>query len=380
MKHLAYLGCTPDGYHKLHATRFGLFTHKPPVICVHGLARNCRDFDFLAEALASFRYKRTVFCPDMAGRGQSDWLKNPLLYNFPQYISDINVLFAKSGAKTFDWVGTSMGGVLGMLIAALPNNPIRKLILNDVGPFLSASSTMRIAAYMGQTPATFADKREMELYLRTIYAGFGQLADVQWKHMADTSARKLENGRLALDYDPAIGVVMQTLGMDIFLWDFYNRIKCPVLVIRGANSDILSESVAKDMTERGPKASSSPLKTRLMPPRLCATNKSVSLPIFSRPSLEEKCRKKWIASLKLWFGFAIRKTDARGTSSRISRQSRLARSKKPMRSSRPSKTKITNISAKNSAIFCFKSFFTLKWRQKKACLPSRTWRLPKRPR
>jgi pimeloyl-ACP methyl ester carboxylesterase len=145
-----FLGLGLGGFHRLAYVAWGEGRTQPPVLCVHGLTRNGRDFDGLAADLASSG--RTVVCPDVVGRGRSGWLANPALYGYPQYLGDAAALIARLDAAEVDWVGTSMGGLIGMMLAAQPNNPIRRLVLNDVGPFIPQAALLRIGSYVGHGP------------------------------------------------------------------------------------------------------------------------------------------------------------------------------------------------------------------------------------
>jgi pimeloyl-ACP methyl ester carboxylesterase len=188
----------------------------------------------------------------VVGRGGSDWLPAGALYGYPQYCADMAVLIARLGVGQVDWVGTSMGGLMGMMLAAQPKSPIRRLVMNDVGPFVTKAALDRIAAYVGQDPS-FADMGQLEAYLRQIYAPFGELTAEQWKHLAVHSARPSQDGSLGLAYDPAIGEPFEAGAMeDVDLWPVYERITCPILVIRGEMSDVLLKDTAEEMTRRGP--------------------------------------------------------------------------------------------------------------------------------
>jgi hypothetical protein len=250
MREQSFLGQSILGFHRVAYTEWGENTDKPPIICVHGLTRNGRDFDWLAKALQD---ERRVLCPDIVGRGQSDHLADPSLYGYPQYLSDMTALIARSGAAEVDWVGTSMGGLIGMLLAAQPNSPIRRLVINDVGPFLSLSALQRIATYAGQD-VFFDDFAALEAHMRKIYIPFGIRNDADWQRLAKTSVVILPDGRLTLNYDTAIAANFKALKADVDLWPFYDKIRCPTLVLRGAQSDILTDAVTTDMTKRGPKA------------------------------------------------------------------------------------------------------------------------------
>lgn len=222
------------------------------VICVHGLTRNARDFDFLARALSEAGF--LVVSADMAGRGQSDWLAAPEGYALPQYCADAAALIARLDVERVDWVGTSMGGLIGMSLAAQPKSPIGRLVINDIGPFVPKAALARIADYAGADPG-FADLAEAEAYLREVHAPF-DLSDAQWRHLAEHSVRPAgAAGGLRLHYDPA---VIQTFGAapfeDVDLWALWDRITQDVLVLRGADSDVLLAETAAEMAVRGPRA------------------------------------------------------------------------------------------------------------------------------
>jgi pimeloyl-ACP methyl ester carboxylesterase len=241
----------PHGFHKLAYAEWGEATSRRVLVCVHGLTRNGRDFDALAQAMAD-RYR--VACPDMPGRGRSDWLTVKTDYAYPLYVSDMAALVARLGATEVDWVGTSMGGIIGMMIAALPGNPIRRLVLNDVGGLVTKASLERIGSYIGRDPL-FPDVAAAEAYFRKVAAPFGPLSDAEWRHLTSHSLREAEGGGFRLHYDPAIGDAFRVPEIkDLPLWAFWDQIKCPVLLIRGADSDLLLRETAEEMTRRGPKA------------------------------------------------------------------------------------------------------------------------------
>ena len=246
------LGLSAGGFHRLHVTEWGAPEAAATALCVHGLTRNGRDFDWLARALAETGTR--VACPDVVGRGQSDWLRDPAAYDFAQYMADSTVLLAHLGAEEVDWIGTSMGGLIGMMMAALPDSPIRRLVLNDVGPFIPAAALEVIGAYVGSNPH-FADLAAAEAYFREIYAPFGALSDQMWRHIAAHSTTSAPAGGRRLRYDPAIGAPFQDRKIeDVDLWPLWDKITCPVLVLRGAQSDLLLAETAREMTKRGPRA------------------------------------------------------------------------------------------------------------------------------
>ncbi|MEO8441396.1 MAG: alpha/beta hydrolase [Betaproteobacteria bacterium] len=266
------LGLTAHGFHKIFYTDWGDPANARVAVCVHGLTRNCRDFDFLAQALAG---ECRVVCPDVAGRGRSDWLYNKNDYGYPQYMADANALIARvsarpaaagwlgklaafltrrHGPRSLYWVGTSMGGLLGMLLASRPNSPIRKLVVNDVGPVITKESLERIGAYVGKDPR-FKTLAELETYVRTVSAPFGPLTDAQWHHLTETGARQHADGSWGMSYDPDLAAPFrQGPAPDVDLWPYWDTITCPTLVIRGGESDLLLRSTAEEMQTRGPRA------------------------------------------------------------------------------------------------------------------------------
>ena len=245
--------CLSSGMlHHMAYTEWGDATNPRVLLCVHGLTRNARDFDPLARALAD-QYR--VICPDVAGRGESDWLRNKADYSVPNYMQHMLVLLAHLGVAQVDWVGTSMGGLIGMSLAALPNAPIRKLVLNDAGAVVSARSLQRIAGYVGLAP-DFASLAEAEIYMRETYAGFGLLTDKQWRFLTEHALRALPEGGWRMLYDPAIGDAMRTspILFDLNLWHLYDAIRAQTVVLRGVESDLLSHDTAAEMALRGPRA------------------------------------------------------------------------------------------------------------------------------
>jgi pimeloyl-ACP methyl ester carboxylesterase len=245
---MEFRGLSPHGFHRVVYYEWGDAGNPNVVVCVHGLGRNGRDFDVIAEALAP---THRVLAIDMPGRGKSDWLADPNDYVFPTYLATLTALIARSGAIDVDWIGTSMGGLLGMVVAAQPKSPIRRLVINDVGPQLEAAALARIGSYIGQDP-TFASYPEIEGYLRQISAPFGPLSDLQWEHLTRTNVRQRADQRWGLAYDPGIAVPFRDAPAPPDLWPVWDAITCPVLVLRGAHSDLLSREVAAAMALRGP--------------------------------------------------------------------------------------------------------------------------------
>lgn len=240
----------PHGFHRLHYYEWGDPANDRVLICVHGLTRNGRDFDALGAALAA-EYR--VLCPDVVGRGRSGWLASKEDYGYPLYCADMAALIARSGASQVDWVGTSMGGLIGMLLAAQPDSPIRRLVINDVGPFIPKASLDRISTYVGKDPR-YESFEEFELYIRAVSQPFGPLTDAQWRHLAQTSARRHPDGRWGPVYDPAIGLAFRNIQADVELWPHWDQVRCPTLLLRGRDSDLLLPETTQEMTRRGPRA------------------------------------------------------------------------------------------------------------------------------
>jgi len=222
-----------------------------PVICAHGLTRNARDFDALAGALSAAG--RRVIAVDFPGRGRSAWLARGADYAYPIYLGALTALIARLDASEVDWIGTSLGGLAGLMLAAQPKTPIARLIVNDIGPFIPKAALERIASYVGQR-MRFGTLAELEAQLRNVAAPFGPLSDAQWRHLAFHSAVADADG-YRLHYDPAIAEAFRTTPpADVDLWQLWDRITCPTLVLRGADSDLLLRETAEQMTVRGPRA------------------------------------------------------------------------------------------------------------------------------
>jgi pimeloyl-ACP methyl ester carboxylesterase len=237
------------GFHRVVYYQWGGDENPNVVICVHGVGRNGRDFDVLGEALsANFR----VLAPDMPGRGQSEWLFDPMDYAFPTYLTTLTALIAAARVERVSWVGTSMGGLLGIVMAAQRNTPIARLVVNDVGPTVEPAAVARIAEYFGKD-VSFGSYPEIEAYVRQISAPFGPLTDVQWAHMTRTNVRQRSDGRWVIGYDPAIAVPFKTSAVPPSLWPVWDAIACPTLLLHGAQSDLLTQATADEMSKRGPR-------------------------------------------------------------------------------------------------------------------------------
>jgi len=250
MRSRSFMAQNPQGQHQLHFTEWGP-EDGPAVIFLHGLTLTCRSFDMVAAALSQ---THRVICLDVVGRGKSDWLPDPMGYDMPQYVSDVLALISHLDINEVDLVGTSMGGIIGMLLAVQQPCPLRRLVLNDVGPFVAKESVALIREYVGTDP-DFADVKEFEAYLRWIWSPFGALTDDQWRHLAETSSRVTDSGRVTSAYDPDIRKpIVAAPAEDADLWRVWDMIAVPTLALRGAESEILPSAVAQQMSRRGPQA------------------------------------------------------------------------------------------------------------------------------
>lgn len=235
------------------------------LMCVHGLSRTGRDFDRLAQRLCD-RYR--VICPDIVGRGQSDWLSEPAYYMIPQYLADIVTLLARAQARELHWVGTSMGGLIGIMLAGLPGGshgseqrpapdslpPIGRMVLNDIGPHVPTAALERIGQYVND-PTDFASFEDAVAYIRTVSAPFGPHTEAEWEHLTRFVVKE-ENGRWVKHYDPGIGRPFAhidpraTAGGEAVLWRSFERVACPTLLLRGRESDVLTADTAQEMMRR----------------------------------------------------------------------------------------------------------------------------------
>lgn len=227
--------------------------HAEAIVMWHGLARTGRDFDDLAEALSA---QWRVICPDTLGRGLSQWAEDrEQEYSFAHYCECAVDLLNQLDINKVRWIGTSMGGMIGMVLAA---NALKEwmthLVLNDIGPgAIPDEAIQRIAEYVGNPPK-FKTIGELEERLRMVYAPFGSNPDSYWRRMAETSFRRTDDGQVTMHYDPMIATMFTTHKSDLDLWWVYDQVACPTLVLRGADSDVLPEAVAEEMTWCGPKA------------------------------------------------------------------------------------------------------------------------------
>jgi len=241
-----------SGLHRIAYLEWGDARNPDVLVCVHGLARCARDFDNLARALCG---SLRVVCPDVAGRGDSDWLADPMLYAIPQYVADMVTLIARLDVERVRWVGTSMGGLIGMALAAQKDSPVAKLVLNDAGPVIAHAALERIGQYLGTDPR-FPSVEAAEQVVRAVSAPFGPHSDAEWRHLTEILLRKEADGRYRFHYDPRIAEPYrkEIPEGDIAAWPTWDAVRCPTLVIRGAESDLLSRATAEEMTRRGPRA------------------------------------------------------------------------------------------------------------------------------
>ncbi len=247
---------SPAGLHRMAYKEWGDASNSNVLVCVHGLTRVSDDFDALAATLAN-DYR--VICPDVVGRGRSGHLHDPQFYQIPQYVSDMVTLIARLDIESVNWFGTSMGGVIGMALASLPQNPVRKLLLNDIGPSIDAEALARIGEYVGQK-VQFGTFDEAWQYVRAISLSFGTHSDAQWRKLASDVMHQDAEGQWTFVYDPGLALPFKTTTAQSAqldeqrLWAAYDAIRCPTLVVRGADSDLLSRETAAAMSQRGPKA------------------------------------------------------------------------------------------------------------------------------
>ena len=236
----------PHGFHWMRYNEWGDAKNPRVLVCVHGLTRNARDFDYVAESLADAYHVVSV---DVVGRGRSDWLRDPADYNYPVYCGDMATLIASLHAETVDWLGTSMGGIIGMMMASLPGSPVRKLVMNDVGCMIPKASLVRIGEYVGRE-IPFDSLEALEAAMRSV-SPFGALSDEQWRHLALHAAKEDEDGKWRFRYDPGIGKNFHAAPpADVDLRYFWQRVHGPVLVIRGVNSDLLTPQTLEEMLKR----------------------------------------------------------------------------------------------------------------------------------
>jgi len=270
MRQQSFLSLGPAGFHRVAYTDWGDADNPNVVLCVHGLSRNSRDFDSLADAL---QRDYRVVCMDVVGRGESEWLEDKSEYTFSTYLCDAAALVARvttpvragflreARSRCVDWVGTSMGGLMGMMLAAKRGSPIGRLVMNDVGPFIPWNGLIQLKGHLGGARG-FASPSKAGEFLRKALANFGPLTEPQWEHLIKHSVLRQEDGRWYLRFDPAIGrwntqsdpelPIGPTFLRGVDLWTTWNAVNCPVLVLRGADSDVLLAATVQEMRRRKP--------------------------------------------------------------------------------------------------------------------------------
>lgn len=249
---------SPAGLHRIAYKEWGDPDNPRVLVCVHGVTRVSDDFDAVARALCG-TYR--VVCPDVAGRGRSDRLRDPNLYALPQYVADMVTLIARATANgdgSVGWFGTSMGGLIGMVLASLPGTPVTRLLLNDIGPALDGTALNRIADYIGQD-LRFPDYASGARFVREVSNSFGPHSEEEWDKLARDVLREQPDGQWVRHYDLALSQPFKKMGVErakqdeAVLWRCWDAIACPTLLVRGELSDLLSRAVAQEMTTRGPK-------------------------------------------------------------------------------------------------------------------------------
>lgn len=235
---------------EIHVSEWG-DPARPALVMWHGLARTGRDFDEAASALSDTYF---VICPDTLGRGLSAWARRPEVdYSYRSFGDIAMALLDHYGIGQTRWVGTSMGGLIGITLAAdRMKDRIARLVVNDIGPDIPSAGAERIAAYVG-SPPVYDTVAELETWLRRNYAPFGDNTEAFWRRMTDTSVRRTDDGRVTVHYDPQIASQFTHHKADLDVWDKYDAVTAPMLLIRGASSDVLAAATAEEMTRRGPK-------------------------------------------------------------------------------------------------------------------------------
>lgn len=259
---IRFIHCfSPEGLHRMYYKEWG-DAHNPRILmCVHGLTRSSDDFDDVARALSS-HYR--IICPDVVGRGRSDWLKDYRYYQIPQYVNDMITLLARVSAgndiESIDWIGTSMGGIIGMYFAAFPEQLVSRLILNDIGPSLNISALLKIGSNAVEDEH-FKSFDEAVKHIKELSPGFGQHTEAEWEILARRVLKQDKDGRWVRYHDSKLGWIYQEGNkemlqqIEIDLWKTYHSISCPILLIRGAQSDLLSKETAQKMTQERKKTS-----------------------------------------------------------------------------------------------------------------------------
>lgn len=252
MKTKHILAPNKGGKHRIVYQDWGDENNPKVLICVHGLTRNSRDFDYLAHELSS-EYR--VIAPDIVGRGQSDWLTDSSMYTMEQYASDMVSLITSLKLKEVDWLGTSLGGLIGMTLASQPNTPIKRLILNDIGPVIKKEAIAYLATALSETPH-FQSLDDLRGFLKEAYVTMGHMDPHHWEHMVTYDHRITSEGKITRNFDPKITRwVTSMTNSDVAMWELFESIQCPILIIHGQESVILTSEICQEMLKRNPHAS-----------------------------------------------------------------------------------------------------------------------------
>lgn len=247
-------GLSTGGFHRIAYTDWGPLKDDIPILCFHGLTRQGRDFDYVAAALA--RHGRRVVCPDLPGRGRSDRLPSAFHYVFPQHCADAAAMIATTASKQVDWIGTSIGGLIGIVLSGVPGSPIRRLVINDIGPSVPASAAIRIGRKLAHMPQHFASFEDALSYFKTEFTSYGDLADHHWNHIVRHSIEWAEESscyRMMLDRNVSVAFnLFHYYSMP--LWRYWKEVKIPVLILAGERSDFLPLALAKEMQNQNPNA------------------------------------------------------------------------------------------------------------------------------
>jgi len=247
-------GLSVGGWHRIAYTDWGPLSDRTPVVCVPGLSRQGRDFDFLAEELS--RQGRRVVCPDLPGRGRSTRLASALLYVFPQYCADLTTVTYATGAQKVDWVGTSLGGLIGIVLAGMPGNRIRRLVVNDIGPSVPHQAEVRIGERLDRMPQRFKTFGDAIVFFRDAFSDYGAMDNIRWHHIVRHSIEWSERDcAFNLLYDRSITTAYHLYRYySASLWAFWRNIQAPILIVVGEKSNVLPLELVREMQRQNPRA------------------------------------------------------------------------------------------------------------------------------
>jgi pimeloyl-ACP methyl ester carboxylesterase len=248
-----------SGFHRIAYTDWGPESASETVVCAHGLTRQGRDFDYLAGSLAAAGFR--VVCPDLVGRGRSGWMPHVLDYVFPQYCADMATLLAALGSTRVHWVGTSLGGLIGIVLASMPDTPIISLVVNDIGPDVPTSAAARVGIRVNTDPTTFGSLEQAERFNRRAFAACGDLTDAQWRHFTFHGLREdKERGGYVVRIDPKVVTAYNLLFYyQMTLWNYWGRMRMPILAIYGEDSDFVPPHLIRTMKRSTPQLKTHPV-------------------------------------------------------------------------------------------------------------------------